>query len=138
MSFSLSFRFPFLPLFSVFLVVVGAGTCDGRLLLPQLGVREWKSHDSALKTRLAPLHSSLAADLISPSEAARDFSSVLADFLGGIDVFKGGEGWEGRRRRSNDTDISDEAYDSAKREKRRLRRLQAKGAGYTRTGEELS
>ena len=64
--------------------------CDGRLILPQLGVREWKLHDAAVKSRLQPIHSALSADAITPSEAAGEFSSTLADFLGSVGVFKGG------------------------------------------------
>ena len=93
-----------------------------RLPLPSLSANEWKSHDSAFKSRLAPIHSALSSDLISPSEAARDFSSTLSDFLGEIDVFKGGEGGGGGRRGGN-VDISDEAFLRAKLEKKRLRRL---------------
>ena len=89
---SLLSRCPIFPLLPLFVLIFCAGECDGRLVLPQLGVREWRSHDLALKSQLAPLHSCLASDVISPSEAARDFSTLLADFLGGIDVFKGGEG----------------------------------------------
>ena len=103
----------YLQCLPLLLVILWVGDCDGRLVLPQLGAREWKSHDSALKTRLAPLHSALSSDIITPSEAARDFSSLLSGFLSESDVFKGGEGWGGRRSQSNDTDISDEAYDSA-------------------------
>ena len=94
--------------------------CDGRLILPHLGANEWKSHDSALKVRLSSLHSALSMDVLSPSEAARDFSSQLADFLGENDVFRGGEG-EGRG--GSRVDISDEAFIQAKREKKRLQRL---------------
>ena len=116
-------RFPFLSrcLFvSVFLSIVG--DCDGRLLLPQLGAREWKTYDAALKVRLTPLHSALSSDIISPSEAARDFSSLLSGFLGENDVFKGDGGGGGRESRE-DLDISDEALSQAKAEKKRLRRL---------------
>ena len=70
--------------------------CDGRFALPTLGVREWALHNSALKVRLGPLHSDLASDAISPSEAAQRFSSTVVDFLSGHDDFKGrGEGGGG-------------------------------------------
>ena len=49
-------------------------------------------HDSALKTRLGPIHAALSAGAISTSEAAEEFSSTVADYLGGSDDFKGGEG----------------------------------------------
>ena len=90
--------------------------CSGRLVLPQLGVRDWKLHNSALKSRLAPLHSALSADAISPSEAASEFSASVADFLGGIDVFKGGEGRRGGRSGGN-VDLSEEAFARAKAER---------------------
>ena len=105
----------FLP-FVLFLVF--AGDCEGRLILPQLGAREWSLHDAAFKARLAPLHSALSADAITPSEAAQEFSSEFADFLGGIDVFKGGKGGGGGEGRG--TDISDEAYLHAKLEKKNV------------------
>ena len=108
--------------FALALSLAFVGECDGRLVLPQLGVRDWKQHDSALKTRLGPLHSALSADAITPSEAAREFSSTVADFLGGIDVFKGGEG-RGRRGGGGNIDITDEAFRQAKLEKKRLQRL---------------
>ena len=95
--------------------------CDGRLIFPHLGVREWKTHDVALKSRLDPLHSALSADAISPSEAASEFSATVADFLASVGVFKGGEGRGGGER--DDTDTSDDAFLAAKREKKRLQRL---------------
>ena len=76
-------------LFSVVLITQVA-SCDGRLILPQLGARGWKLHDSSLKTRLGPLHAALSADAITPSEAAEEFSSSVSDFLNGVDG--GGEG----------------------------------------------
>ena len=88
------------------------------MVFPNLGANEWKLHDTALKARLSPLHFALSMDVISPSEAARDFSSLLADFLGENDVFRGGEG-----RGGGHVDISDEAFTQAKREKKRLQRL---------------
>ena len=119
--FAMSFFGSALVLF--FLLFVSQVTlCDGRLVLPNLGVREWKSHDVALKTRLQPIHSALSADAISPSEAASEFSASVADFLGSIGVFKGGGGGGGGER-GGDTDISDEAFLAAKREKKRLQRL---------------
>ena len=111
----------FIPLSLLFLALF-LGHCDGRLILPQLGVNEWKSFDTTLKAQLAPLHSALSHDVITPAEAARDFSSLLADFLGGEDVFSGGEGRDRRGGRSS-ADISDEAFLHAKREKKRLQRL---------------
>ena len=111
--------FVFLPLFLSFTLVE---ECDGRLVLPPLNAGEWALHDSALKTRLGPLHFALSNNVLTPSEAARDFSTLLADFLGGIDVFKGGEG-SGGRGGNRGVDISDEAFRLAKLEKKRLRRL---------------
>ena len=102
--------------FPVLMFLFQFALCDGRLVLPNLGVREWKSHDVALKTRLQPIHSALSADAISPSEAAGEFSASVADFLGSIGVFKGGGGGYGGER-GGDTDISDEAFLAAKREK---------------------
>ena len=81
-----------LPFFS-FLFLAQVVPCSGRLILPQLEVNEWKLHDTALKTRLRPLHSALSAGAITPSEAVSEFSSTVADFLDSVDVFKGGEGW---------------------------------------------
>ena len=78
--------------------------------------------DTTLKAQLAPLHSALSHNVITPAEAARDFLSLLADFLGGEDVFSGGEGRDRRSGRSS-ADISDEAFLHAKREKKRLQRL---------------
>ena len=109
------------PLFSL-LFLAQVVPCNGRLVLPQLGVRDWKVHDTALKTRLGPLHSVLSADSISPSEAAREFSLTVADFLDGVDVFKGGEG-RGGGGNNGTVDLSEEAFRRAKREKRRLYRL---------------
>ena len=108
-----------LPLLLSF--VVFTGVCEGRLILPQLGAREWSLHDAAFKSRLAPLHSALSSDAITPSEAAGEFSAQFADFLGSIDVFKGGEGGGGRE--GGGTDISDEAFVRAKLEKKRLKHL---------------
>ena len=112
------------PCLLLFLSLLSAQlrSCSGRLLLPQLGVREWKLHDSNLKTRLRPLHSALSADAISPSEAASEFSATVADFLGGIDIFKGGEGRRGGGSGGN-VDLSEEAFNQAKAEKKRLQRL---------------
>ena len=115
------FHFTLFPLIPI-LVLGSVCQCDGRLVLPQLGTNEWKLHDTTLKARLAPLHSSLSSDVITPSQAAADFSTLLADFLGGIDAFVGGEGRGGRGSVGN-LDISDEAYFRAKLEKKRLRRL---------------
>ena len=106
---------------ALFLLVI-PGQCSGRFALPSLGVRDWAVHDSALKIRLGPLHSDLSSDAISPSEAARRFSTTLADFLGENDVFKKGEGG-GTRRRNSNVDTSDEAFRMAKLEKKRLQRL---------------
>ena len=119
-----SLPFPsFSPQFlSVLVFFLSVALCDGRLILPQLGVREWQSHDAAFKARLAPLHSALSSDSISPSEAARGFSTLLSDFLEGNDVFSQGEGRGGGGRRGN-IDASDEAFIQAKAEKKRLRRL---------------
>ena len=75
-----------------YLLLAQVELCYGRLSLPQLGLREWKVHDSALKTRLGPIHAALSAGAISPSEAAEEFSSTVADFLGDSADFKGGEG----------------------------------------------
>ena len=110
------------PLPLLLFLALFIGHCDGRLILPHLGVNEWKSFDTTLKAQLAPLHSALSRDVITPAEAARDFSSLLADFLGGEDVFSGGEGRERRDGRSS-ADISDEAFLHAKREKKQLQRL---------------
>ena len=117
-------RLPFPTLFSLlsFLFLAQVVPCSGRLILPQLGAREWKLHDSALKTRLGPLHSALSADAITPSEAAEEFSSTVADFLDGAGGFKGGEG-RGGGERGGTPDLSEEAFNRAKREKRRLQRL---------------
>ena len=86
------FNFAIFPLLPLLLSLSLVEECDGRLVLPQLNAREWGLHNSALKARLDPLHSALSHDAISPSDAAREFSATVADFLGGIDVFKGGEG----------------------------------------------
>ena len=111
----------FLPCY-FFLLLAQVDECSGRLVLPTLGVREWKLHNSALKTRLGPIHSALSADAISPSEAASEFSATVADFLGDIDIFKGGEGRGGRGSSGSD-DLSDEAFARVKAEKKRLQRL---------------
>ena len=113
-------RFCFIIPLILFLSQVDS--CDGRLILPQLGVREWKLHDAALKTRLDPIRSALSADAITPSEAASEFSATVADFLRSAGVFKGGEGRGGGESRG-ETDTSDEAFLAAKREKKRLQRL---------------
>ena len=113
----------FICLFFCLFLSVFPDDCDGRYALPNLGVREWASHDSALKARLGPLHSDLGSDVISPSEAARRFSSTVAGYLNDHDEFKSqGEGG-GRRGSSGVTDISDEAFYRAKLEKKRLQRL---------------
>ena len=113
-----SLLFPLCSLFFLAQVV----PCSGRLVLPQLGVHDWKLHDTALKTRLGPLHSALSADSITPSDAAREFSSTVADFLDGVEVFKGGEG-RGGGGNAGTVYLSEEAFMRAKREKRRLYRL---------------
>ena len=109
-------------IFPILLFLSQVTLCDGPLIRPKLGIREWKLHDAAVKTRLQPIHSALSADAITPSEAAAEFSYTLADFLGSVRVFKAGEGGSGGER-GGDTDISDEAFLAAKREKKRLQRL---------------
>ena len=86
-------------------------------------MRNSTNHDSALKARLGPLHSDLSSDVISPSEAARRFSSTVAGYLNDHDVFKSQGEAGGRGRGGGVPDISDEAFTRAKLEKKRLQRL---------------
>ena len=47
----------------------------------------WSQYNQELKTGLAPLHFSIANDLITPAEAGDQFSQYMSDFLCSKDEF---------------------------------------------------
>ena len=52
-----------------------------RLIVPRLSATDWQSHNGAIKDRLAPLHSALGADIVSPSVAANEFVDILSEYF---------------------------------------------------------
>jgi hypothetical protein len=100
--------------------------CDSRLVLPQqLNDNTWNIYNCNVKTILDPLHLELSSGAISPSTAAKQFPSVLSDYLSSEPDFsdeRGGGDGRGRGGRRQ-VDMLDEALRLAKAEKKRLRKL---------------
>ena len=94
---------------------------EGKIILPNLPDAAWSTHNGKIKTLIDPINFALSHDLISPSTAAQRFSKTLFDYLTSEPDFISGGGGGGRSRRN--VDISDEALQRAKEEKKRLQRL---------------